>query len=612
MKRLLLIYYVNDVDEISPNYGFFHFVSFTLCSSCSGSKLKQRGYSLMGVKTKIITILLLIIIFDAFLGGAFYYFREKIQVDHALKIHSTVLLVFMVSVNIGLIYYLTRVIIIRPIQKLIDATNKMGSNGSVDYIDIDTDDEFGRLARSLESSSVAIHAYYQKVQSSQQALHHSEGRFHDVTDAAGEYIWEITPEGVFRFLTSRAEDTYGRKIDFLLGKSIFEFIQEEGRDNLKKILLESIEQKKAFKEIEVPTVHRNGLVVWQKMSGLPVLNDQDEIILFRGVGLEITDYKIISKRLEERETSLNQLSHELRENDAENKFLKKKVVKLSDDLKAAEDSLQMRKTSKVNFLKNLNHELSTPLANISGMFELMKQTSLSNDQKKYVAIMSESVVTLLNVMHDAIDHTMLEANLLELQIQDFKLDDLVQKIVATSRAKAQKKKLKLAVKIAEDSVLSLSGDPLRLKQVLDNLLSNAIKFTAQGSIDLFVEAHPKEDAKILLKCIVRDTGVGIDPKLAQNLFDHFSYQNGIGNETMGSTGLGLSISKELCELMGGQIGYNPEYENGSEFWFEVVCEQSKKASQGKEKKSKEIRLPAEEPAYPNDEDSTDGQEKRLL
>jgi PAS domain S-box-containing protein len=565
----------------------------------------------MRLDTKIIAILLLLIVLDTLLGGAFYFFRAQIKIDHELKIHSTVILVLIVGVNIGLIYYLTKEIIIGPIQKLIEATNRMASNGSVDFIDITTNDEFDQLARSLESSSVAIHAYYQKIQSSQQALHYSEERFHDVTDAAGEYIWEITPEGLFRFLTSRAEDTYGRKIDFLLGKSIYEFIQAEGRDNLKKILRESSQGKRSFKDIEVPTVHRNGLVIWQKISGLPVLNEQGDVALFRGVGLEITDYKMVSKRLEEKEWSLNQLSCQLSESDAECRSLKKQVVQLGDDLKTAEESLESTKLSKANFLKNVNHEISTPLTNINAMFELMKSTSLNSEQKKYVAIASESIATLLNVMNDAIDHTKLEAKLLKLQIEDFKLDELIQKIVTAKRPKAQEKKLKLTVKIADDSLVSLSGDPIRIKQVLDNLLSNAIKFTAQGAIDLIVTTQQRDDSSVLLKCIVRDTGVGIDPKLAQNLFDHFSYQNGIGNETMGSTGLGLSISKELCELMGGQIGYNPEYENGSEFWFEVVCEQSKKASQGKEKKSKEIRLPAEEPAYVATEDSTEDYGQRL-
>lgn len=565
----------------------------------------------MRLNTKIIAILLLLIVLDAFLGGAFYYFRLQMETDHDLKIHSIVILVSIVVVNIGFIYYLTKAIIIGPIQKLIEATNKMASNGSVDFIDINTSDEFDQLARALESSSVAIHAYYQKIQSSQQALHYSEERFHDVTDAAGEYIWEITPEGVFRFLTSRAEDTYGRKVDFLLGKSIYEFVQEEGRDSLKKILLESSKEKKAFKDIEVPTVHRNGLVVWQKISGLPVLNEQGDVVLFRGVGLEITDYKIVSNRLEEKEWSLKQLSCQLNESDAECRSLRKQVATFGDDLKNAEESLEATKLSKANFLMNVNHEISTPLANINGMFELIKGTSLSGEQKKYVEIINESIAMLLNVMNDAIDHTKLEAKLLDLQIEDFKLDDLIQKIVSVKRPKAQEKKLKLTLKIADDSIRSLSGDPVRIKQVLDNLLSNAIKFTAQGSIDLLVSTEPKDDSSILLKCVVRDTGVGIDPKMVPNLFDHFSYQNGIENEAMGSTGLGLSISKELCELMGGQIGYNPEYENGSEFWFEVVCEKAKQSSKGKEKKSKEIRLPTEEPTHTVNQDSADSSEKHI-
>lgn len=548
----------------------------------------------MRLNTKIIAILLLMIVLDAFLGSAFYYFRAQIQADHNLQIHSTVILGLVVAINIGLIYYLTKKVIILPIQKLITATQKMGVNGSIDMIDINTNDEFDQLARSLESSSVAIQAYYQKVQSSQQALNYSEERFHDVADAAGEYIWEITVEGVFRFATSRAEDVYGRKIEFLLGKSIFDFVQEDERDSFKKILSESAVDQKAFKNIELPTIHRNGLVIWQKLSGLPVLNERGAIAFFRGVGLEVTDYKMIAKRLEEKEESLIQLSCQLSESESECRTLKKQVAKLGDTLKTVEGTLEIAKLSKVSFLKNVNHEISTPLANITGMFELMKRTPLDGEQQKYASIANESVATLLTVMHDAIDYTKLEARVLELHLKNFRLDELIQDIVAAKRIKAQEKKLKLIVKISDDSTLSLSGDSLRIKQVLDNLLSNAIKFTAQGTIDLFVQTEQREDSHILLRCVVKDTGVGIDPRLAQNLFDYFTYENGIANERLGSRGLGLSISKQLCELMGGQIGYNPDYENGSEFWFEIVCDQANLIDVEKEEKSKEIRLSVEE------------------
>lgn len=566
----------------------------------------------MTLNVKIMLILVSIVLLNIISVGSWFYLKLGNLFVLNEMTELSLMIVFIIVSNAAFIYFFSKDILIRPIEKLIEATDKMASHQPIETIDIVTNDEFGQLARSLETSSAAINAYYQKVRSSQQALHHSEERFHDVTDAAGEYIWEITPDGCFRFLTSRAEDTYGRKIEFLLGKPIFDFIQEEGRDNLKKILNDSAHQQHAFKDIEIPTIHRNGLIIWQKISGLPVLNEQGKVILFRGVGLEINDYKLASKRLEESESTLREISRRLDEKDYECTFLNGQVTKLADDLSDVIEALNEARLGKAKFLNNLNHEITTPLSNINGMLELMKQTSLGKEQKQYISIVTESVGTLLKLMNDAIDLSKLEVQMLELHNEEFKLDELVQKVITSKRSKAHEKKLKLTYTISDDSILSLFGDHMRIEQVLGNLLSNAIKFTAQGSIYLQVEAHQRQDSRVVLKCLVRDTGVGIDPKLAGNLFDRFSFENSFDHENLGSAGLGLSISKALCELMGGQIAYNSEYENGSEFWFEVVCEKAGQSLKEKEKKSQEIRLPTEEPVYDANEDSTVGIGNRLL
>ncbi len=134
---------------------------------------------------------------------------------------------------------------------------------------------------------------------------------------------------------------------------------------------------------------------------------------------------------------------------------------------------------------------------------------------------------------------------------------------------------------------------MRLKQIVLNLTNNAIKFTEDGSITIAMEAVWQKEEKLMIRCNVKDTGIGISEQGKAKLFQEFSQTDASTTRKYGGTGLGLKISKDLVKLMGGEIGVDSDEGKGSTFWFTAVFDsvvQSEADKLDKENKKTSQRL----------------------
>lgn len=226
--------------------------------------------------------------------------------------------------------------------------------------------------------------------------------------------------------------------------------------------------------------------------------------------------------------------------------------------------------AKSEFLANMSHEIRTPMNGVIGMTSLLSETSLSEEQKRYVQAIDSSATALLGLINDILDYTKVEAGKLELECIDFNLVELFDEFVSSMSWQARKKGLELVNGFCIDVPSSVNGDPGRLKQVLVNLVGNAIKFTEKGEVCVFVETQNESSDEVMLKVIVKDTGIGIPQEKLGHLFDKFSQVDSSITRKFGGTGLGLAISKQLVGLMGGEIGVCSEEHRGTEFWFTVL------------------------------------------
>lgn len=292
-----------------------------------------------------------------------------------------------------------------------------------------------------------------------------------------------------------------------------------------------------------------------------------------------------SRELEDLAQGINNMAQTMQSAQGE---LQQNIDQATEDLRQTLETIEIqnieldlaRKTAqeasriKSEFLANMSHELRTPLNSILGFTTLLQRSDLTARQQEYLTTISKSADSLLAIINEILDFSKIEAGKLVLENLSFNLRDLVDETLTMLAPSAHSKGLELVSIIYRDTPLGLSGDPMRLKQILANLISNAIKFTHEGSVSVRVMAEQQDSEQVLLRISVSDTGVGLSPTQQKALFKAFSQADNSLSRQAGGAGLGLVISKRLVEQMQGEIGLRSQPGEGSEFWLTLRLKRS--------------------------------------
>lgn len=289
---------------------------------------------------------------------------------------------------------------------------------------------------------------------------------------------------------------------------------------------------------EIKNRRKDGTFYWSDSTIVPMRNSYGRVSQFIAIRYDITDSK----------------------NNQELLINAKEVAESAAKIKS-------------DFLANMSHEIRTPMNAIIGITDLLTETNLTEEQKRYVDIFRKAGKSLLGIIDDILDSAKIESGQFKLANEEIDLVEIVEEVSDITSASAFHKGLNFVCHYYDDFDHHFLGDSLRLKQVLTNLLTNAIKFTTHGEIVLSMAYNHKTDKKGNVLFCVKDTGNGISAEKLIKLFQPFTQADSSVTKKYGGTGLGLSLSKHLVEIMGGEMWVDSVEGSGSEFYFTVQFEQ---------------------------------------
>ena len=246
----------------------------------------------------------------------------------------------------------------------------------------------------------------------------------------------------------------------------------------------------------------------------------------------------------------------------------REIEKTTTHLEKLRLDAQAANRAKSFFLANVSHEIRTPLNGIIGAIQLLEEHTTSEEETVLLKTAEGSGQTLLRIVNDILDFSRITEHGLELEMQSFPREDLVDNVFSGMHAQAEAKGITLVAGFDDDVPRYLVGDPVRLQQIVSNFVSNAIKFSDHGTVEVHVSrARGKIRDRPMVRVTVRDEGIGMTHETATRVFEQFEQAENSTARIYGGTGLGLSIARQLATLHGGETGVFSQLNRGSTFWF---------------------------------------------
>jgi len=367
-----------------------------------------------------------------------------------------------------------------------------------------------------------------------QQLIESEARFRNMADSAPIMIWMADTDLSYFWFNQGWLEFTGRTLKEEAGTGWLAGIHPDNLETRRQTIDEALKHHRPFKSQHLLR-HHDGEHRWVLESAVPRFDDSGRFSGYIGSCTDVTASKVNEQVLEQ----------------------------MMSEAYAAN-------RAKSEFLATMSHEIRTPMNGVIGMTDLILETRLDGEQRRYAQVIRNSAESLLRIINDILDLSKIESGKLEIEQIAFNIHSLLDELNELYTLRAAEKSIAFNSVATPDVPVWVRGDPTRIRQILDNFIGNSLKFIQRGQIDLRVDLLAAEPEHVTLRFAVHDTGIGIAPQQQQKLFTPFSQADSSTTRKYGGTGLGLAICKRLTELMGGEIGLESKVGEGSTFWFSAV------------------------------------------
>jgi two-component system, sensor histidine kinase and response regulator len=491
-------------------------------------------------------------------------------------------IITLVSVLIGIFSaWLISSGITGPLRR-ISVTAKEIADGKLDtFIGIEGKDEIGQLAETITIMRDSVKGEIEKLEAEvitrEKAENEALERRQVYMDAADPIIISDLSDNIVD-ANPEALRNFGYPLQEIISQPIKLLVPDNYQAEI-DALLNKVKSGYAIRNEESVFVNNIGNEIPVLLTFSQLRNDKNKIMAIALFAKNITKQKAIEIELE---NERQDLEVKVTERTAEAEAAKNRAEELKEEAESASKA-------KANFLAAMSHEIRTPMNGIIGMVDLLRQSNLQNEHKQMLQTISNSGQSLLTIINDILDFSKIEAGKLELEEIPMNILDLVEDSVSTLSPLFDSKELEMVLYVDPAIPQFVTGDPVRMRQILINLGSNAIKFTDSGEVEIRAELVSNNKDDVTVQFSVRDQGIGISEEGQKKLFTAFSQAESSTTRKYGGTGLGLTICKRLTELMKGEIKVSSELGRGSEFIITIpFARNAKRIKQDKQSDLKGI------------------------
>ncbi len=435
--------------------------------------------------------------------------------------------------SISIPYHLVREGEVYPLKELTDRNRFLEEQIAERTLQLSEANEKLRQTNEKLAQEIAEH------ERTEEALRESENYYRLLTEDASDVVWKLDKEYRFTYISPADERLRGYRADEVIGHHVFELFDEEGIASLKKAALQRQEAEQrgiltGMTTFEARHRCKDGRWLWAEINSSAERDADGVVTGYHGITREITERKLVEEE--------------------------------SRKAKAAAEEANRAKTQ---FLAIMSHEIRTPLNALVGFSALARKASDSAKIDQYLSIIEQTSHSLMELVNDILDMSKIEAGRMAFESVPFSLRQLIAGLEERYKPLAEQKMLSFRVSVSDNLPAWVTGDPVRLRQIIANLLANAVKFTECGGVTCTITRSVGTAGEPLVRFEVRDTGIGIPEAGLALLFQPFRQLDPTITRKYGGTGLGLAIVHSLVVMMGGGMGVDSREGEGSCFSVEL-------------------------------------------